>query len=252
MNVLGIIPARYESSRFPGKPLVKIGSKSMIQRVYEQAILALCDVIIATDDERIIDEVKSFHGKAILTSPSHRSGTDRCFEAMTIYEQMSGKHVDAVINIQGDEPFINPKSIASLSNLIGRDHKNIVTLVKQIEDYSELQQVSIPKVVLGKHGEALYFSRFPIPYFRGNEPDSWLQNHKYYKHIGIYAYTREVLSQLVTLEPSSLEKAESLEQLRWLENGYSIFTEYTSFESMSVDTPEDLEILLQQYAERID
>jgi len=248
MNILGIIPARYESTRFPGKPLARIGSKSMIQRVYEQAVQALCDVIVATDDQRIIEEVSSFHGKAVMTSSSHRSGTDRCFEAMRNYEALSGKKIDAVINIQGDEPFISPKSIALLANTIGKNNKNILTLIKNINSQEELHSTTIPKVITDIHGKAIYFSRFTIPFQRNLPAEHWLGAHPYFKHIGIYAYTASMLETLTALEPSSLEKAESLEQLRWIENGFAIYTEITEEESISVDTPDDLERLLKEYA----
>jgi 3-deoxy-manno-octulosonate cytidylyltransferase (CMP-KDO synthetase) len=238
MKVIGIIPARYASTRFPGKPLVQIDGMSMIERVYKQAQKAssLSKVIVATDDERIVQAVKQFNGKVMMTSATHQSGTDRCAEvAGNLKEEF-----DIIINIQGDEPYINPEQINEVANCFNNSEVQIATLIKKIDSPEELNSSNIVKVVLNKNSEALYFSRQPIPYLRNVELKEWLNNHTYYKHIGIYGFRSNVLKELVKLPSSSLEKAESLEQLRWLENGYSINAHGTTYSSVSIDTPEDL------------
>jgi len=243
MKVIGIIPARYGSSRFPGKPLADIKGKTMIRRVYEQAkqSKALDELIVATDDKRILDEVEKHGGKAIMTEIHHKSGTDRCLEALEKY----GKgYWDVVVNIQGDEPFIHPEQIESVVNCFKKKEVNIATLVRKIEEPRELQQASVVKVVRKANGEALYFSRSPVPFIRDAGGKTLTQKFEFMKHIGIYAYRPDVLKKLVKLPPSSLEIAESLEQLRWLENGYSIYVEVTDKESQAIDTPEDLQKLL--------
>ena len=240
LNFAGIIPARFASTRFPGKPLVDIGGKSMIQRVYEQVSKVLNDVYVATDDERIYDAVVAFGGKVIMTSDQHRSGTDRCYEAYTKLPT----EFDVIINIQGDEPFIQPSQIEALKMCFEDETTQIATLVKPIavsETDSLLFNPNSPKVVLDKNNCALYFSRSPIPYRRGAEEKDWASLHTYYKHIGIYAYRTQVLAEITSLEPSILEMAESLEQLRWLENGYKIKVGFTDVETVGIDTPEDLE-----------
>ena len=240
LNFAGIIPARFASTRFPGKPLVDIGGKSMIQRVYEQVSKVLNDVYVATDDERIYDAVVAFGGKVIMTSDQHRSGTDRCYEA---YTKLPAEF-DVIINIQGDEPFIQPSQIEALKMCFEDETTQIATLVKPIaasETDSLLFNPNSPKVVLDKNNCALYFSRSPIPYRRGAEEKDWASLHTYYKHIGIYAYRTQVLAEITSLEPSILEMAESLEQLRWLENGYKIKVGFTDVETVGIDTPEDLE-----------
>ncbi len=245
-SIAGIIPARYASSRFPGKPLINIGGKTMIQRVYEQACQAktLKTVIVATDDERIYQHVQDFGGNVVMTSPNHPSGTDRCYEAYTL----SGmKDIDAIVNIQGDEPFIQPGQIDLLCSIFDSREVQLGTLVKKLKNAADLNNPNAMKVVLNKDKEALYFSRSPIPYLRNHPQEKWLDNHTFYKHIGIYAYRTDVLQQIVQLPPSSLELAESLEQLRWLENGYKIKVAVTDYESISVDTPEDLEKLTPFY-----
>ena len=244
MQILGIIPARYASTRFPAKALVDIGGKSMIQRVYEQSSKAtrLSQVIVATDDQRIMDHVLSFGGKAVMTSENHQSGTDRCFEALTKTE---GAY-DYVINIQGDEPFISPEPIDSLANELNGIIE-LATLVKIIDSDDILFNVNVPKAVLNKRREILYFSRQTIPYIRNKEQNQWLENHTFYKHIGIYAYRTDVLAELTKLPVSSLEKAEALEQLRWLENGYSIKAVITSDDSHGVDTPDDLDRVSRKF-----
>lgn len=238
MQFIGIIPARYASTRFPGKPLVEIRGKSMIQRVYEQAKKCelLNKVIVATDDQRIVDHVQSFGGEVMLTSEKHPSGTDRCAEVAT----KTAKQKDVIVNIQGDEPFIDPKQIALLCDCFKTDSVKIATLVKKIETMEELHNANTPKVIVNEQKKALYFSRSPIPYFRGAETNSWLNKHTYYKHIGMYAYRTDVLEQLSKLPISKLESAESLEQLRWLDNGYSIQVAFTTIETQAVDVPDDL------------
>jgi len=241
MSILGIIPARFASTRFPGKPLVDIGGKTMIQRVYEQAkkSVKLKEVVVATDDERIAEEVKRFGGNVIMTSDQHRSGTDRCAETV---KKVPGNW-EAVINIQGDEPFIQPEQIDLLASLFENPSVLIGTLVKKLSDVADLDNSNTMKVVLDANGNGMYFSRSPIPFVRGEEKSKWLEKHFFYKHIGIYGYRSDVLQKLTLLAPGKLEMAESLEQLRWLENGYSIRTAFTELETLSVDSPEDLEKL---------
>lgn len=241
MNILGIIPARFASSRFPAKALAEIDGKTMIQRVVEQAQKAqsLDRVVVATDHEAIAGHVRSFGGEVIMTSENHQSGTDRCFEAM----QAVGGNVDYVINIQGDEPFIKPEQIDLLASALTGDTE-LATLVKKIEDLHVLTSPSTPKVVLNSRSEALYFSRQTLPYLRERKPEEWLQFHTFYKHIGIYAYRADILARITQLPPSLLEKAEALEQLRWLENGYRIRCVVTELDSYGIDTPDDLERLM--------
>jgi 3-deoxy-manno-octulosonate cytidylyltransferase (CMP-KDO synthetase) len=242
MNFFGIIPARYASTRFPGKPLVLIQGKSMIQRVYEQASKAsvLNQVVVATDDERIFEHVKNFGGKVVLTSQTHNSGTDRCYEAAKLIGVAQN---DVVINIQGDEPYIHPEQIDLVAACFNDSEVHISTLVKQIVNLTELENTSTPKVILNHKNEAIYFSRSIIPHIRGKQLEDWLQSHDFYKHIGIYAYRFTSLSEITQLKQSKLELAESLEQLRWIENGYRIHTALTSVESFAIDTPQDLEKL---------
>ena len=240
LRFVAIIPARYASTRFPGKPLVDIGGKTMIQRVYDQVSKVLDDVYVATDDKRIFDKVRSFGGKVIMTSDAHRSGTDRCYEAFTKLDDW----FDVVINVQGDEPFIQPEQIEALKNCFADEETQIATLVKKITDKDGVEVLfnpNSPKVVLDKQNNALYFSRSPIPYKRGSDEKNWMAEHDYYKHVGVYAYRSEVLSQIVQMPPSKLELAESLEQLRWLENGLKIKAGFTDVETVGIDTPEDLE-----------
>lgn len=240
MNILGIIPARYASSRFPGKPLVDIAGKSMIQRVYEQATKCadLTEVIVATDDDRIFDHVINFGGKAIMTGSQHQSGTDRCAEVASIH-----KGYDVIINIQGDEPYIEPEQISKLAACFDAPDAQIATLIKRIKTEQELHNPNSPKVVVNKMNEAIYFSRSALPHIRGEQPENWLKFYTYFKHIGIYGYRANVLQQITKLEVSLLEKAEALEQLRWIENGYRIKVAETEFETYAVDTPADLELL---------
>jgi len=238
MKIFGIIPARYASTRFPGKPLVDIGGKSMIQRVYEQAkkCIHLSEVIVATDDARIFDHVTGFGGVAVTTSSDHQSGTDRCAEVAL-------KHpgYDTIINIQGDEPYIDPEQISKLISCFNDGNTQIATLIKKVLTEQELHNTNSPKVIINKHSEAIYFSRSPLPHIRGQEPQNWLQHFTYFKHIGIYGYRADILQQITKLPISPLEKAESLEQLRWIENGYKIKVAETELETYAIDTPEDLE-----------
>ncbi len=238
MKILGIIPARFASTRFPEKALADIGGKSMIQRVYEQALKSktLSTVIIATDHEKIFNHVKSFSGEVIMTSADHQSGTDRCMEVFNKLDEF----FDFIINIQGDEPFIQPEQIDLLAETLSSEVQ-LATLAKKITDYETLFNPNTPKLIWNDSMEALYFSRQTIPYLRGIEKEKWLSMRDFYKHIGIYAYRVDVLEAITQLQPSSLEKAESLEQLRWLENGYKIKVAITEMESYGIDTPEDLE-----------
>jgi 3-deoxy-manno-octulosonate cytidylyltransferase (CMP-KDO synthetase) len=236
----GIIPARYASSRFPGKPLAKIGGKPMIQRVYEQASISLSSVFVATDDVRIAEAVRGFGGKAIMTSESHRSGTDRCAEAVRLIEEETGEKLDIIINIQGDEPFIKPEQIELLTTCFNDGSVEIATLIRKVDASEDLFNINQPKVVVNIAGDAIYFSRSTIPFFRGLEKDKWALRHIYYKHLGIYGYKKETLKVITALSPGSLEVAESLEQNRWIENGYKIRTAVTEWESIGIDTPEDL------------
>jgi 3-deoxy-manno-octulosonate cytidylyltransferase (CMP-KDO synthetase) len=244
MNFVGIIPARFASTRFPGKPLVDIKGKSMIQRVYEQAKLVLDHVYVATDDNRIAQEVEKFGGKFLMTSAKHQSGTDRIAEAVELLKSIFKDEFDVVINIQGDEPFIKPEQIKELISCFENDKTEIATLVKKIDLNEEIFDANKPKVLFDKNKKAIYFSRSPIPYLRNVEKSEWHLKHNYYKHIGMYAYKTTVLKELTKLEQSSLELAESLEQLRWIENDYTITVSETNFESIGIDTPEDLEKVL--------
>ena len=240
---IGIIPSRFASTRFPGKPLADIGGKTMIQRVYEQASMALPTVVVATDDERIFDEVVRFGGKAVMTSEHHQSGTDRCAEALSKVEQQMNRTFDVIVNVQGDEPFIDPEQIEQLCGCFADSHTDIATLVKPITDGALVFDANKPKVVVGMNNQALYFSRSPIPFLRGVEKEQWYMVHTFYQHIGLYAYRKQVLNEITQLAPSRLELAESLEQLRWLEHGYTIAVRETHHESLGVDTPEDLDNL---------
>lgn len=240
MKYIGIIPARYASTRFPAKPLAILGGKTVIQRVYEQVCGVLDEAYVATDDERIEAAVKAFGGKAVMTSADHKSGTDRCYEAYT----KVGAGFDVVVNIQGDEPFIHPSQLEAIKECFAEPSTQIATLAKPFtcgEGWEALQNVNSPKVVLNKNKEALYFSRSVIPYQRNADKEEWLKNHVYYKHIGLYAYRPEILKEITSLPQSSLETAESLEQLRWIENGYSIKVGLSEIETIGIDTPQDLQ-----------
>jgi 3-deoxy-manno-octulosonate cytidylyltransferase (CMP-KDO synthetase) len=242
MKYLGIIPSRYASTRLPGKPLALIGNKTMLQRVYEQVSGTVDDLYVATDDERIAVAVAAFGGNALMTASTHRSGTDRCYEALC----RVGNSYDVVINIQGDEPFIQPQQIELLKSCFTSDNETqIATLVKAFDPQDDFEKSlfnpNTPKVTLNNRNEALYFSRSVIPYIRGKDYTEWLGVNTFYKHIGLYAYRADVLKEITALPPSSLEIAESLEQLRWLQNGYRIKVAVTELETIGIDTPEDLE-----------
>ena len=240
MKFVGIIPARYASTRFPGKPLADILGKPMIQYVYERASQVLDTVVVATDDQRIYDAVAQFGGRVVMTSGNHKTGTDRCYEALTKLPET----YDVVINIQGDEPFIAIEQIEALKKCFVSDQIQLATLVKPFDtnaSFVELENPNTPKVVLSQTGEAICFSRSVIPYLRGIEKDQWSSAHTYYKHIGIYAYRADILAKITKMSQTPLEKAESLEQLRWLENGLRINAAITMSDNYSIDTPEDLQ-----------
>ena len=239
MKFIAIIPARYASTRFPAKPLAMLGGKRVIERVYEQVAGVLDDAVVATDDERIFDAVQAFGGKVEMTSTEHRSGTDRCWEAYC----KQGGEFDVVVNVQGDEPFIQPSQLLALKSCFDNESIDIATLVKpfaESDGLEALENPNSPKVVLDNEGRAVYFSRSVIPYLRGVERERWLAEHTFYKHIGIYGFRTDVLRAVTALPQSTLEKAESLEQLRWLENGYKIGVGISNVETIGIDTPEDL------------
>ena len=248
MKFMAIIPARYASTRYPGKPLAILGGKTVIQRVYEQVKSVLDDVYVATDDDRIYNTVTDFGGKAVMTRADHKSGTDRIEEAA----EKIGLDADVIINVQGDEPFIQPSQIETLLQLFDAPETQIGTLGKPFESIDAVENPNSPKIVTDNRGFALYFSRSVIPYIRGKERDSWFGEYPFLKHLGVYAYRREVLAEVTKLPMSSLEKAESLEQLRWLQNGYRIRVGLTDIETVGIDTPEDLtraeEFLLKHLA----
>lgn len=239
-NCIGIIPARYQSSRFPGKPLARLGDMTMIERVTRQASKALDRVIVATDDERIYDEVRRFGGEVVMTSPDHRSGTDRVAEAY----RKSGADADVIVNIQGDEPFVEPQQISQLTSLFVDPTTDIATLVRPFDPargFEALFDPNLVKVVTAGNGDALYFSRSVIPYVRGTEWQQWLAKTRYLTHVGMYAYRPAVLAEIVNMPQSPLEISESLEQLRWLQAGYRIATAETIYDNIGIDTPADLE-----------
>jgi 3-deoxy-manno-octulosonate cytidylyltransferase (CMP-KDO synthetase) len=239
LKFIGIIPARYASTRFPGKPLAMLGGKYVIERVWHQVRQVFDTVVVATDDERIASAVESFGGTAIMTSPNHRSGTDRCYEA---YLKAAGDE-DVVINIQGDEPFIQPEQLHAIMNCFDDAKTEIATLVKPFDasrPYSELENPNAPKVVIDKNYYAHYFSRSVIPFIRNAKQEEWPGKNQYYTHIGMYAYRANILAEITKLPQSQLELAESLEQLRWLENGYSIKVGISNTDTIGIDTPEDL------------
>lgn len=237
MKFIAIIPARYASTRFPGKPLAILGGKPVIQRVYEQVSSVLDEVYVATDDDRIFQAVEAFGGRAVMTSDRHRSGTDRIQEAATTI----GTDADVVINVQGDEPFIHPSQIEALCRCFDKPTTQIATLGKPFETIEAVKNPNSPKIVVDNQGFALYFSRSVIPFVRGVDEAEWLNRYPFLKHLGLYAYRREVLREVTQLPMSSLEVAESLEQLRWLQNGYRIRVAETNIETVGIDTPDDLE-----------
>ena len=237
MKFIGLIPARYASTRFPGKPLALLAGKPVIQHVYEQAAKVLDAVYVATDDERIYNKVTEFGGKAVMTSTKHHSGTDRIEEAL----EKVGGDFDVVVNIQGDEPFIAQSQIETLCHCFEDEDTQIATLGKPFECIKAVENPNSPKIVVDNRGYAMYFSRSIIPFVRGVERQEWLKKYPFLKHLGIYAYRTEVLKAITRLPQSSLELAESLEQLRWLENGYRIKVGITNVETVGIDTPEDLQ-----------
>lgn len=236
MKTIAIIPARYSSTRFPGKPLAMLAGKPVIQHVYEQVKKVLPEAWVATDDERIFQTVEAFGGKAVMTRNDHKSGTDRIEEAACKIKT----NADIIINIQGDEPFIQPSQIETVCNQFDDEQTQIATLGKHFTTMEAVENPNSPKIITDNKGFALYFSRSIIPFVRNDDKKLWLKNHQYIKHIGIYAYRRDVLSEITKLPQSSLEKAESLEQLRWLQNGYRIRVGMTEFETIGIDTPDDL------------
>ena len=243
MKFTAVIPARYASTRFPGKPLAMLGGKTVIQRVYEQAASVLSEVYVATDDERILSAVEAFGGRAVMTRTDHKSGTDRIEEAVEKIEKQGMDKEgqgDVIINIQGDEPFVQPSQIKTLMALFDDPETQIGTLGKRFESMEAVQNPNSPKIVTDHRGFALYFSRSVIPFIRGIEVEDWLSHYPFLKHLGVYAYRREVLAEVTKLPQGVLEKAESLEQLRWLQNGYRIRVGLTDVETVGIDTPEDL------------
>ena len=240
MKFIAVIPARYASTRFPGKPLAILGGKTVIERVYEQVSKVIDEVYVATDDERIRQTVEGFGGKAVMTSSDHKSGTDRIEEAVEII----GTDADVVVNVQGDEPFIHESQIRTVCECFNDEATQIATLGKPFgrtpSDIDAIENPNSPKIAVSKNGYALYFSRSVIPFCRGKQREFWPESFPYLKHIGLYAYRREVLHEVTLLPQGELEKAESLEQLRWLENGYKIKVGTTDIETVGIDTPEDL------------
>lgn len=237
MKFIGIIPARYASTRFPGKPLALLGGKPVIQHVYEKVAAVLEAAYVATDDERIYDVVKSFGGQVVMTRTDHKSGTDRIEEAI---EKIGGEW-DVVVNVQGDEPFVAKSQLDTICHCFDDPTTQIATLGKPFESMEAVQNPNSPKIVVDNMGFAMYFSRSVIPYVRGKEKSSWLTHYPFLKHLGIYAYRKDVLRQVTQLPQSSLEIAESLEQLRWLQNGFKIKVGTTDVETVGIDTPKDLE-----------
>ena len=254
MKFTAVIPARYASTRFPGKPLAMLGGKTVIQRVYEQAASVLSEVYVATDDERILSAVEAFGGRAVMTRTDHKSGTDRIEEAVEKIEKQGMDKEgqgDVIINIQGDEPFVQPSQIKTLMALFDDPETQIGTLGKRFESMEAVQNPNSPKIVTDHRGFALYFSRSVIPFIRGIEVEDWLSHYPFLKHLGVYAYRREVLAEVTKLPQGVLEKAESLEQLRWLENGYRIRVGMTEVETVGIDTPADLERAAQFLKQRM-
>lgn len=251
MSFIGIIPARYASRRFPGKPLVLIGKKTMIQRVYEQASKVLDSVIVATDDVRIQKAVEEFGGIAVMTSTKHKSGTDRCSEAIENYYKPSlspeflsreqrNKERSIIVNIQGDEPFIQPQQLEKVMSCFEESDTQIATLMKPIELAEDIFDPNTPKVITNLLGDAMYFSRSPIPYLQSIRKENWLESYQFFKHVGIYGYRYDILKEITKLEQTPLETSESLEQNRWLQHGYKIKVKTTELESIAVDTEDDL------------
>jgi 3-deoxy-manno-octulosonate cytidylyltransferase (CMP-KDO synthetase) len=251
MNFIGIIPSRYQSTRFPGKSLADICGKTMIQRVYEQASKAMADVWVATDDERIVAEVKRFGGNVVMTSTEHRSGTDRCAEAARKVTEQTGKTYDVVVNIQGDEPFMQPHEIELIQDCFtSSPDTQIATLIQPILKNEDIFKPVMVKVILDNNSNAIYFSRAPIPHIFGVDQSKWLESYPFYGHVGLYAYRFSTLQELANLSEVLVEKRESLEMLRWLENGYKIKTNITDSDNFGIDTPEDLAKVLAEGIEK--
>lgn len=242
MSIIGIIPARYASTRFPGKPLAMIDGKTMLQRVVEQSKKAslITEILVASDDKRIETHCEEIGVKCVMTSADHPSGTDRCQEAY----KLSGSKAAYIVNIQGDEPFLHPEQINSLAKVCDGNVELATQMIKCV-DHTMLADSGEVKIVLNKNNEALYFSRSIIPFVKNEDPKNWHNKHVYYRHVGMYAYRADILEKISKLPVSLLEKAESLEQLRWLENGFKIKCVETSYESHCVDTPEDIEKVLK-------
>ena len=242
MSIIGIIPARYASTRFPGKPLVQINGKSMLQRVVEQTKKSglLTEIVVATDDKRIVDHCHEIGAKVIMTNTAHQSGTDRCYEAY----KLSGSKANYIINIQGDEPFLHPDQINTLANACDGNAELITQMIK-CDSYDVLFDTGEVKIVLNTNNEALYFSRSVIPFIKNEDSKNWHLKHDFYRHVGMYAYRTDILEKIAALPVSNLEKAESLEQLRWLQNGFKIKCVITEHDSHCVDTPEDIEKVLK-------
>lgn len=241
MNTLVVIPARYQSTRFPGKPLAKIKGKPMIQCTYEQAVQSGFPTVVATDDERIREAVTMFGGQVVMTDTTHTNGTSRCSEAVAIWENQKQSEVEVVINVQGDEPFVQPEQIQDLAKAFIDPSVDIATLTQKIANEEELFNPNVVKLVRDIKGYALYFSRATIPFLRDSSTKEWLRKHTFFKHIGMYAYTKSALNRIINLPKGKLEMGENLEQLRWLEHGYTIAVLETIHASIGVDTPEDLE-----------
>lgn len=245
-DFLGIIPARYASTRFPGKPLALLGQKPMIQWVYESASATFEHLLVATDDSRIYDAVLAFGGKVVMTSTEHRSGTERCAEAASLYEKDKGLRFNYVVNIQGDEPLIKSEQLLILTDCIQLPETPVATLIRPLISLEEFENPNVVKVVVDLNLNALYFSRAPIPRVRDASAEGKTEGPALYTHIGLYAFRREVLETLMDLAPTPLEKAESLEQLRWMEHGINIRCALTNLPSLGVDTPEDLRKILKE------
>ena len=246
MNILGVIPARYASTRFPGKALCTIDGKSMIQRVYEQATQCdqLTHVLVATDHDMIANHVKEFGGHVVMTSESHQTGTERCAEAVQLMDKdVIADETDLVINIQGDEPYLHPQQIAQVISCFDNATTGIATLARKISTEEDIFDPNVVKVVFDDNKQVLYFSRSAIPAVRDADPEAWLDHGTFFKHIGIYGYRTAILKKLVELPVTSLEKSESLEQLRWMQHGFPVSIQETAFQSISIDTPEDLQKL---------
>lgn len=248
MKILALIPARYGSSRFPGKPLALVHGKPMIQRVYEQTVKAFPNACVATDDERIYNAVKEFGGRVVMTSTSHNSGTDRCYEALKNYCKESGEVFDAVINVQGDEPYIRPEQLQQLGECFNDPSVELATLVKRVKDKDELLNPNSPKVIVDKNNDAIYFSRTPIPFSRDVEvTDEYVRENPFFRHIGLYGYRVDTLGKICAMPQSFLELTEKLEQLRWIENGLKIRVAETEYETRAVDTLKDLDYINSKF-----